>query len=315
MKHVPTAPSPWGWPDWRHGRALELYHSGRPASRRRDDPLVHQLLRYYELRQHAASYYLAAEQDEDLQSVAAAIELRESAPLLQRTLVEAYLLAGATSRKISRRLGIPPAVIDAYHDLCFDIRSRLRHPDLVVAVAILGSPAGADPQPRRHAAIKLLAYLAGPQPLAKLISPSRAGSGDQAGWTSALVGGVEALLEVEQYLAALAGDADSAAVARRMLEQSIARRGRERRPESLHPLEQHLKQVLDDFRWTVGAPRPGEGPPLLAELDQSAAELSCDEPMRVASGETLDNVDEILSLRLLPPRRREEGKQGDGDHG
>lgn len=310
-KDASIASSPWRRPDWRYGRALELCRSGHGASRRHDDPLVHRLVQYYRLRRHAGNRAFAAQPDEDLQAVAAAIELRECAPPLQQTLVEAYLLSGAAPRKISRRLGLPPAVIDGYHDLCFDVRSRLRHSELIIAVAILDSPSGRDSRPRRHAAIKLLAYLAGPEALVKLVSPSRAGSGDLAGWMSTLVGGVDALLDVEQYLAALASDPDSAAAAARMLEHSIVRRGRERRPESLHPLEQHLKQVLVDYPWSVGPSRPGEVPPQLAQLDQAAAELRDDELMRAARGEELENADEILGLTLPPPGRREAPAQGD----
>lgn len=308
---APLAPSSRRRPDWRRCRALELYRSGRPASRRQDDPLIHLLVRYYRQRRQAASCVLASQPDADLQNVAAAIELHDSAPPLQRTLVEAYLLAGAASGEISGRLGLPPAVIDAYHALCYDVRSRLQHPELMIAIAILGSPAGAGSEPRRHAAIKALAYLAGPAALVKLFSASSAGSGDLSGWTSTLVEGADALLNMAQYLAVLASDPGSSAVAQQMLHQSIARRGRERRPESLSRLEQHMKQLLEDIPWMVGPGQPGDGPPQLAELDQAGAELRDDELMRVARGEKLENAEEILNLKLPPPRRREGPAQGD----
>jgi hypothetical protein len=267
------------------------------------------LLRYLRLRSLNVSRTVWSRWRDEHRGLAEAIELRERRlPLV--ALVESHLLARTPSEAMSERLGLSAATIDAYHDACFDVRDRLDRPDLIISTAIIGPQLGRTAQGRTDAALKLLGYLAGDDALVKLITPTRAGSGDLAGFTLSLVGGADALLEVEQYLAVLSRDAGAAGAVGHMLTQSIGRRAREKRPEPLNFVENQLKGLLDDFPWHVGPPGPDDVPCGLTIADSYAAELRDDELHRLAAGGPLSNLEEIAGLQLPPARSRPNAKPG-----
>lgn len=85
--------------------------------------------------------------------------------------VEALLLARCSIPLVWSLLGIPVEVVHAYAYYFFDIDLNLNHPQVIVDQAILCERSRPDSiTPRRHTAMKLIAYFCGPAPLVELYS-------------------------------------------------------------------------------------------------------------------------------------------------
>jgi hypothetical protein len=117
--------SPLSPPDWRWRRAAFIVEHGRRLSAR-DDAVVRKAVAYRRAlarcRGEAGRRRLANRHP----GLHAAVGLTQDGGA--RRVVEAALLAGADDVTIAARCAVPAAVVGLFHDLFFDVRSRLGSP-------------------------------------------------------------------------------------------------------------------------------------------------------------------------------------------
>jgi hypothetical protein len=87
--------------------------------------------------------------------------------------VEAYLLAGAENARIAAATRYPESVIQAYHDLFFDVRDGLSSPAWICATIFRGSPSTGGHKLDAHGLHLRLAWLGGEELLAMFIQAKR----------------------------------------------------------------------------------------------------------------------------------------------
>jgi hypothetical protein len=294
-------------PDQRYRRASEHCRTHRPASPKHDDLRTRQLLQA--LRRRSARPASLARPPAEFSDLMAAIELREQrhpvCPLL-----EAHLLAGTPPEQIAQRLGLSEAAIEAYHDCFFDVRSRLSQHDYIVYDVILADSPLLSARCDVEIAVKLIAYLQGPEALAELLQPPTSASGGVAGYTGALASAAEALADVLLYVSLLRQSAGNQAIARQMLLLSIRRRASEKRPTPLNVYEANVKAMLDGLEFHCGRPDPESVPPALAPFLDASFELHADEMTYLAQGGKLPYLDELLERKNPLQRRPDDGAAG-----
>ncbi len=149
--------------DWRWQRALQLL---APKTRRRrwDDGGVVRAGSFCKVlaRVHGDSRHPRLVRGHP--EVLGAYNLRQGNPH-DSSEIEARLLAGQSDEEIGDRIGVPPAVIDLYEQLFYEVRHRLGCPDWIMATAI-GPRLYEGFDSGDHEVIgKLLAYLRGPHVL------------------------------------------------------------------------------------------------------------------------------------------------------
>lgn len=294
-------------PDQRYRRASELCRSGRPASPKHDDRRTRQLLQA--LRRRSTRPASLSRPPVERSDLMAAIELREQLhPLCP--LLEAHVLAGAPPKQIAQRLGLSEAAIEAYHDCFFDVRDRLSQHDYIVHDVILADGPLHSARCDVEIAVKLVAYLQGPEALAELLQPPTSASGGVAGCAGALAGAAEALADVLLYVSLLRQSAGNQAIARQMLRLSIRRRASEKRPTPLNAYEANVKAVLDSLQFRCGRPDPKDVPPGIAPYLDAPFELRADEMDHLARGGKLPYLDEMLKRGNPLSRRPDDGAAG-----
>jgi len=136
MDEMPYRPFDWypGFyrkPSWRWIRAGYLVESRRRRDPRIDDDWV-ALAR---LVQRPSGRWPTAEK-EKCSAIAAAFELWQHGPCLQRSRMEAYLLTSVPFERIATICGLDPAIVEAYHAVFFDVRSMVSATDWLLSQAI-----------------------------------------------------------------------------------------------------------------------------------------------------------------------------------
>jgi hypothetical protein len=126
-------------PHWRWLRAVQIDGGGKRAGRKRDGAegftwirRAVQLKRHYERAgNNPDALYALHARDREL-FWAHSMWLEDKTPT--RWSIEARVLAGETDEQIADRLGTDPGVVNAYVNVFFDVRGKLKHTDYVVNV-------------------------------------------------------------------------------------------------------------------------------------------------------------------------------------
>ena len=128
--------------NWRWQRVIGALDQTQPLpSRRRDSPIGYKWIREgmrfkilhdRSLNDPAMQYVLLDEQP----AIFWAHWLYSQANNSSRYSIEAYILSRQTDFEIGFQCGVPPAIIDAYEALFFNVREKLNHPDYIVNCVI-----------------------------------------------------------------------------------------------------------------------------------------------------------------------------------
>lgn len=145
--------SPSRRPDWRWQRAQRLLDAGRYFSRRRDDEQTGRAIHYLRSLQKSGGKLRAGDLAQ-FRDVLLAHELHQSRGN-GALIMQARLLARQTTAAISVLTGVPPAVVDAYESLFFNVRDRFDARDWIMAECILG---GRPARPLRESVFLRFAY-------------------------------------------------------------------------------------------------------------------------------------------------------------
>lgn len=157
-------------PDWRWELALDLVGRGRRGPRKSVDQWLLEAVRYQRDESRGASPLTLARR---YPAVAAAHEIHRRQHA-QRLLIEAWLLAGADDELIALETGTGPAVLEAYEQLFFNVRDRLRASDYVLNA--IARSHRTDPHPRAET-VQRLAYAEGPVVLKAILEAVGGSSG------------------------------------------------------------------------------------------------------------------------------------------
>jgi hypothetical protein len=105
------------------------------------------------------------------------VAIREANAIFQhdgwgRIVLESRLLTGETSEAVASQTGLSDEVVRAFHDVFFDVWSRLCHRSYITRFAI-DVPAACDVTPGIDTAMKAFAYLGGPYVMDHLVAAHR----------------------------------------------------------------------------------------------------------------------------------------------
>lgn len=122
-------------PGWRRNRIRTIVEGTLPYNRRRDDAWVKRGWKFYSAIEATVDPLDFGELSMKHPDLYWAHELHtspdEGTEMLKHE-IEARLLSGQNNAGISERTGFPAPVIEAYHELYFSVRDRLRFPSFVV---------------------------------------------------------------------------------------------------------------------------------------------------------------------------------------
>jgi hypothetical protein len=144
---------------WRMGRAAQRIQFSLPPDPMIDDAWV------------ARAIALRADTFPDLsgQPAYAAHEVWK-ANRSPRWLLEAYLLTDLAIDEVARECSLPTAVVEAYHELFFDVRGKLQARDWIVSQVILSAPNNHFAGPQPAGIWKYYAYTGGPYVLEVVVA-------------------------------------------------------------------------------------------------------------------------------------------------
>jgi hypothetical protein len=153
-------------PDWRWQLANMLVTYPLLPSRYADAGVI-MATRYLRRNERAPDAEASAEAEPDWRHLEGALRIYQAEDL-HRWEVEARFLAREDTPAIAAKCGYDPAVIDDYHDVFFDVRSKLDHESWIRWRAIGGDPAYIE-EGDRPRLLKLFAYAGGPFVLGELL--------------------------------------------------------------------------------------------------------------------------------------------------
>jgi hypothetical protein len=137
--------------------ARELVDQGAAAPPRNDDPMLHEAVRF--LRQHySADASKQAHWSNSRSAISQAFEIAMTGDY-PCTRLQARLLTGEPLVETATHVDLPLATVEAYENLFFSVRDRLRARDFIVRRA-LGWVPGSDPS--EEAITRAFAYFGGP---------------------------------------------------------------------------------------------------------------------------------------------------------
>jgi hypothetical protein len=168
------ADNPFRPTDWRWQRAQELVSGRRRFNRRLDDATIYRLVKFQkELKKAEAgdenAYARMHDHSQDLYQLFMFHRLDDQ----YRYELEARLLSGQTNEEISSRSNMTPGAVQLFHDVFFDVRSRLIHPSFIVN-GVMGASVHYGLNAREYDLLwKLIGYGLGPIMLEDMMSMRR----------------------------------------------------------------------------------------------------------------------------------------------
>jgi hypothetical protein len=294
-------------PHWRWLRAVQIDAGGRRASRKLDGEegfiWVRRALRLKRHFERAAGraepLYALLERDPDL-FWAHSIWTKDKAPT--RWAIEARVLAGQSDEEIAHRAATSPAIVNAYVNTFFDVRSVLDRDDYVLNV-ILADAVSRGVQERQYDLLwKLLAYRGGPHVLDATIN--RFAKTEVPKDANAVSGFFqEFAINTMKYKAAIAALTVQANTHTQMqlIDSFVKYVEIEKNSESAGKAQttivQNIGEMLTALPFRVGTKLDSEAVKMVP-FDNNAAELKSDEMIVVAAGGTLPNQADIEGLRF-----------------
>lgn len=222
-----------------------------------------------------------------------------------RHALEARLLANEARAAIATKSGLALSTVRCYEQLFFDLGARHGSPDFVLT-CILG--------PGLHEANwtydlfwKFFAYFGGAAVLDVVLHgcPPTARPQSFGAVVEFLADSARLAVRRQMTRAACALAPANGRLAQELvrLQAELAVKqaaSGEGTPQNL--IEQHIAAMLQEFPWACGADGAASVAPPVAAYDTGAVELRDDELQRVSAGEKLPYLDELMKLRMPPPR-------------
>lgn len=304
-----TSGDPLRLPDWRHRQADELVRSGRPVIGARLDAQTRQLVDYLRVVRQTGCPVVSRRRCMSLGVVHQAVSLNKRELATGSVIIKARLLAGQTPVQIGERAGVPAAAVGLFHELYFDVRSRLQHVDLIIRDIIYVAQKGGMPSAQTTATL-LVGYFGGPQALDEYLAlPSAAKTRDLAQLMQNLGASTTAHVDLQTFLA-VCGRGEHAAGPSSFVSYAM-RRAAERPAETpLNRYEQQMQALLNDIPFTSGNDAVQHAPEQLKPFLTSAAELRDDELLAVMAGDKAEGIDQLTTLELRPPRQNKHLEKG-----
>lgn len=294
-------------PHWRWLRAVQIDSGGKKASRKKDGPegfawirRAVRLKRHFELAGNRADALYALHHRDPHLFWAHTIWADDKAPT--RWAIEARVVAGETDEQIADKLGTDPGVINAYVNVFFDVRGKLRHTDYVVNV-IMGDAVARGLQERHYDLLwKLMGYHGGTLVLNAVINRfcpvSRPENPENvSGFFQ------DFAISAMKYKAALATLTVQANTHTQLpLIDSFAKyveieRTTESATKAHTSIVENIGAMLSALPFRVGTKLDSEAIKMLP-FDKGAAELNNSEMIVVATGGKLENQPSIENLRF-----------------
>jgi hypothetical protein len=122
-------------PQWRWLRATWLHRQARRASPRIDDEWVRRAMRFLAATAGGPPKRRKGSAHKDT-ATAAALDLAQEQDPHRRWMVESLLLTAESLETIARRCELSVAVVEAYHELFFDVRPHLTARDWIFYRAV-----------------------------------------------------------------------------------------------------------------------------------------------------------------------------------
>jgi hypothetical protein len=305
-----AAANPFRPADWRWQRALAIADGRGPRTTKRiDTPVGFMWIR-------RASRFLAAQRR--AASTAAEMELMTECPDIfwanriwhdpgpRRHSLEAHILARETDFEIGFRCGLPPATVDAYEALYFNVREKIQHPAYIYHAIFGDGPRRAltDNDP---ALLKMYGYILGPHVLSAVESGFAGAS-----WCStpdavnaALQDDAIGTMKLKAAIAAKTVPVNSGTQLS-LLEQFTKfveiERTTDSAGKSQDQLIAHINAMFSSVPLSIAGFSPHTGKRLpatpLSEYDTAAMELTYSELMRVSVRRPIGDNQMIRSMRF-----------------
>jgi hypothetical protein len=285
------------FPHWRWARACEIDAGGQKATRQIDGQdgfiWIRRALRNKRHVERAAgrseALYAAMLRDRDM-FWAHSIWAEDKNQT--RWALEARVLAGESNEEIAEKIGADPGVINAYINVFFDVRSKMRHMDYVQTV-ILGDAVTRGLNERHYDLLwKMMAIQGGPHVLDATINRGpavpRPNSADEVG-----VFLQDFAVNTMKYKAALAAVTipvnthTQLPLIEAFVKYVEIERTTDNAMKAQTSIIDNIGTMLTSMPFKIGTKLDSEGAKMLP-FDNGAAELRSNEMMIIAVGGTID---------------------------
>ncbi len=219
-----------------------------------------------------------------------------------RFVIEARILAGQQSDEIANLLGIPPATIDLYEKIFFNVKDKLKNSDYIMT-CVMGPSVYAGLSDRDYDLLwKLFGYLYGPVMLDSFIqTTSRKFRPETSSEVDAALGD-DARSALQRKVAIVTrtftvnpfSQSELLNVYARFLE--VEKESNSGKAQDV--IMQNIQVMLDKLPWQSGEVAKD---PRIAQYEVNAAELRTDELLAITVGKTLPNQKEIEELKFPEP--------------
>lgn len=303
-------------PDRRYRLVKACFRRGvRPPA---GDRYTWELFSY--LREREAAYEPSAEVRvlRTWWELVAALSLYRGESQNFRPLIEAFLLADEEPRSIAARLAVPVNAIQWFRAIFFDIEA-VRNSPLRVLHDIIGIPPDAGARLQPNQVLKLVGYSLKSQALDQLLwGDGVSGATVKTDLTTWIAERLRTDVSIKQLVATRALDVTDPKHAEMLIRLGLQADNKPR--ETDDEIRGHFMQWADGL---LSAPPFSCGQDaedlfagtVIGRFDDSAAELSADDLQRAGLGDNLADLEDLLTLRIPPPRKRGPripGTDGDG---
>lgn len=148
-------------PSWRWIRAAHLIDALRSANRLIDDSWVERVRDFQLAHVDYLNDLMVTDESTSDPALATALRIWQAEQSLLRDTIEGYLLTEASYERIGAITGVSAAVIEAYHETFFDVRSRRQALDWIVSRVLRDNLRRNGPASLARQHWKRLAYLGG----------------------------------------------------------------------------------------------------------------------------------------------------------
>ena len=219
--------------------------------------------------------------------------------------IEARILARETDEQIARKNGCRADVVEAYEALFFDVRSRLDYSDFIYNSVIGQAPEQSSRTEVNGWLWKLCGYVGGPFVLNALIDrvPNPLWVHGQDGVPSFLqtttINSVKKIAALAALLVPIDGRTQL-----RLIKAFVKYLEIEQRMDSYNDandtIQENVRKMIASLPFTTAGIAARKR---LPGYDRAAAELSTPEPLEVAAGDSVSDVEEADTLRFPEPER------------
>lgn len=295
------------FPHWRWARACEIDAGGQKTTRQLDGPegfnWIRRALRTKRHIERAAgrqdALYAAMLRDKEM-FWAHSIWAEEKNQM--RWALEARVLAGETDEEIADKIGSEPGIVNAFINVFFDVRGKLRFQDYVQGVIMADAVTRGLNERHYDLLWKMMALQGGPFALDATInrgpSVTKPTSADEAG-----VFFQDFAVNTMKYKAAIAAATipvnshTQLPLIEAFVKYVEIERTTENAMKAQTSIVENIGMMLTSMPFKIGTKLDSEGAKMLP-FDVKAAELRSDEMMIIAAGGKVEAADELENLNF-----------------